>query len=165
MTAHRGILLAQLDEHKAKAFEIIQRGDVHLAPGAVADPPVLSQSRWELIRIMSAYQAFKRYELFDPAIRGADREKAQLAEKMKAECVAIADDFRAHVARCANLDIPKHWDAYRPAVAKLLARIKVHMSRERWLIETKLLGPESGPAARRAYGTSTVSFASSRRSG
>ena len=165
MTSHRDTLLARLDEHQAKALEIIRRGDVSLAPDAVPDPPLLSQSRWELIRIMTTYQAFKHCQLFDPFIRGTDRDKAELATKMKAECIAIGDDFKEHVARCASLDIVAHWESYRSAVAQLLRRIETHMSRERWLIDTKLLAPERPGAVRPGQGTSTVSFASASRSG
>ncbi len=139
MTLNPEKLLAQLDEHQVKALDIIKRGDVLLAPDALPNPPLCAQSRWELIRIMSAYQAFKRFELFDPIIRSGPSDKAQLAEKMKAECMAIGGDFRDHVTRCANIDIAAQWTAYRPAVAELLARIKAHMVRERWLVETKLL--------------------------
>lgn len=140
MTSQRDLLLARLDEHQAKALEIIKRGDVLLAPGAEPDPLLLVQSRWELTRILVAYQAFKHHELFNPIIRNGAPDKARLAEQMKRECVAIGDEYREHVARCTNLDIPKHWDSYRPAVAKLLARIKAHMARERWVSESLLLG-------------------------
>ena len=141
MTSHRDTLLARLDEHQAKALEIIRRGDVLLAPDAAPDQGLLSQSRWELTRVLGAYQAFKHHELFNPIIRNGPPDKARLAEQMKAECTALGDDFRAHVARCTNLDIPAHWDSYRPAVVKLLARVKAHMTRERWVAERLLLTP------------------------
>lgn len=140
MTPQRDILLAKLDEHQAKALEIIKRGDRLLAPGAVPDTTLLVQSRWELTRILGAYQAFKHHELFNPIIRGGPADKAKLAEQMKRECMAIGDEYRDHVARCTNLDIARHWDSYRPAVARLLARIKSHMARERWVTESLLLG-------------------------
>lgn len=153
MRSQRDILLAKLDEHQAKALEIIQRGDRLLAPDAVPDTQLLVQSRWELTRILAAYQAFKHHELFNPVIRSGPPDKARLAEQMKRECIALGDDYREHVARCTNLDIPKYWDSYRPAVARLLARVKSHMARERWVTESLLLTltPTPGrPASRMA---------------
>lgn len=148
MASHHETLLARLDEHQAKALEILRRGDVLLAPGATPDPPLLVQSRWELTRVLGAYQAFKHHELFGPIMRSGPPEKARLAEQMKAECIALGDEYRDHVARCTNLDIPAHWDSYRPAVARLLARIKTHMARERWVVDSMLLKPD--PASMRA---------------
>lgn len=140
---HRETLLARLDEHQARALEVIRRGDILLGPAAEPNPALLVQSRWELTRILVAYQAFKHHELFNPVIRGGAPDKARLAEQMKRECIVIGDDYRDHVARCTNLDIPKHWDSYRPAVVRLLARVKSHMARERWVIESLLLPPSA----------------------
>jgi hypothetical protein len=147
MTSQSILLLAKLDEHQAKALEIIRRGDTLLAPGAEPNPGLLVQSRWELTRILGAYQAFKHHELFDPIIRNGSPDKVPLAEQMKRECVAIGEEYREHVARCTNLDIPKYWDSYRPAVARLLARVKAHMARESWVTESLLL---SGGGAERS---------------
>ncbi|WP_162256507.1 hypothetical protein [Sphingomonas sp. Root710] len=146
MTAHHHPLLSRLDEHQAKALEIISRGDVLLAPHARPDQGRLSQARWELTRVLGAYQMFKHYELFDPIIRNGPLDKARLAEQMKAECIALGDEYRAHVARCANLDIPAHWDSYRPAVVRLLARIKAHIGRERWIAARLLIDGVSARA-------------------
>jgi hypothetical protein len=139
MTSQRDILLSRLDEHQAKALRVIDRGDVLLAPGADPDTAQLVQSRWELTRILGAYQAFKHHELFDPIIRCGTPDKVKLAEQMKLECIAVGIEYRTHVERCTNLDIVAHWDSYRPTVAKLLARIKAHMARERWVVEGLLL--------------------------
>ncbi|MES2496165.1 MAG: hypothetical protein V4618_08625 [Pseudomonadota bacterium] len=139
MTLHRDILMARLDEHQAKALAVIRRGDVLLAPGAVPDQLQLSQSRWELTRILTAYKAFKHHELFNPIIRNGPPDKARLAEQMKRECEALAADFLDHVSRCTNLDIAAHWSSYRPAVAALLARVNAHMARERWVVDSLLL--------------------------
>ncbi len=139
MNSPRDRLLSQLDEHQAKALEIISRGDVVLAPGALPQTEMLSRSRWEMMRVLSAYQAFKHHQLFDPIIRSGPPDKAAIAQQMKAECIAIGEDFRDHAARCANLDIPAHWDSYRPTVARMLARIKTHLIRERWVAERMLL--------------------------
>lgn len=167
MTSPRDRLLAELEAHQAKALEIIARGDVLLAPGALPQPEMLSRSRWEMMRVLGAYQAFKHHQLFDPIIRTGPPDKASIAQQMKAECIAIGEDFRAHAARCADLDIPACWDSYRPTVAKMLARIKAHLIRERWVAERMLLPPVEarvfGTDLRQ--GTRTVSFASSSRSG
>ncbi|KKC24198.1 hypothetical protein [Sphingomonas sp. SRS2] len=141
MNLHSDNLLHRLDEHQAKAFDIIKRGDVLLAVNAIPDQGLLSAARWELTRVLGAYQAFKHHELFDPIIRNGPPDKARLAEQMKAECIAIGEDYRGHVARCAGIDIVAHWDSYRPAVVKLLARIKAHMTRERWVAASLLITP------------------------
>lgn len=139
MGAHRDNLLARLDEYQAKALAVIARGDLLLVAEAVPDPGSLSQSRWELTRILVAYQAFKHHALFNPIIRDGPPEKARLAGQMKAECVALCDEFRAHVAGCTNLDVVVHWPSYRPTIVRLLARIRAHLSRERWVVEAMLL--------------------------
>lgn len=139
MTSHRDILISRLDEHQAKALAVIRRGDTLLAPDAVPDAALLSQLRWELTRILTAYKAFKHHELFNPIIRNGTPDKARLAEQMKGECEALGAEFLDHVARCTNIDIVAHWDSYRPTVMKLLARLKSHMSRERWVTESLLL--------------------------
>jgi len=178
MSSHHHPLLTRLDGHQAKALEIISRGDVLLAPHATPDQGLLSQARWELTRVLGAYQMFKHNELFDPIIRNGPPDKARLAVQMKAECIALGAEYRAHVARCANLDIPAHWDSYRPAVLRLLMRIKAHIARERWIAARLLI---DGVAARSSaaelrdqavlsavpgvQGTRIVSFASSSRSG
>lgn len=141
MTSHRDILIARLDEHQAKALAVIRRGDRLLAPDAQPEPGLLSQSRWELTRILGAYKAFKHHELFDPIIRNGPSDKARLAGQMKGECEAVGAEYLAHVAHCTNLDIVAHWASYRPAVVKLLARVRTHMARERWVVDSLLLAP------------------------
>ena len=149
MTNPRDLLLSEMEAHQARALEIIARGDVLLAADAVPQPALLSQSRWEMTRILSAYQAFKHHQLFNPIIRHGPPDKAKIAEQMKAECIVLGEDFRAHVGRCTNLDIVAHWDSYRPAVVRLLARLKVHMAREFWVAERMLLPPVEA----RVFGT------------
>jgi hypothetical protein len=139
MTLQRDLLMARLDEHQAKALAVIRRGDTLLAPGAEPDPRLLSQSRWELTRILTAYKAFKHHELFNPIIRNGPPDKARLAEQMKRECEALGAEFLDHVARCTNLDIVAHWSSYRPTVATLLAKVRSHMARERWVVDSLLL--------------------------
>lgn len=139
MASRRDHLMARLDEHQAKALALIRRGDTLLAPDADPDPRLLSQARWELTRILAAYEAFKHHELFNPIIRAGPRDKVRLAEQMKAECMMLGREYREHVARCTNLDIVAHWISYRRVVVQLLARVKAHMARERWVIECLLL--------------------------
>lgn len=139
MTSRRDHLVARLDEHQAKALAVIRRGDTLLAPDAEPDARLLSQARWELTRILAAYEAFKHHELFDPIILGGPIDKVRLAEQMKAESMMLGREYREHVARCTNLDIVAHWGGYRRIVAQLLARVKAHMARERWVIECLLL--------------------------
>lgn len=150
MTSQRDILLARLDEHQAKALAVIRRGDVLLAPGAEPDPGLLSRLRWELTRILAAYKAFKHHELFNPIIRNGSPDKARLAEQMKGECEAMGAEFLEHVARCTNLDIAAHWSSYRPAVAALMAKVKAHMARERWVADSLLLARPAEPLPARA---------------
>ena len=139
MNSHRDKMLAALDDHQAKIVAIVRRGDALLAVDARPDPALLSQKRWELTRLLSAYQAFKHHQLFDPVVRTGPPARARVASQMKAECIALGEEYRAHVARCTNLDIVAHWESYRPAVARLLARLEAHMSRERWVVSSILL--------------------------
>jgi hypothetical protein len=142
-------LLSRLDEHHARVLEIIKRGDALLAPDALPDLGLLGHAREELTSVLSAYQMFKHHELFDPIIRDGPLDKARLAEQMKAECIALGEEYQAHVTRCVDLDIPAHWDSYRPAILRLLARIKAHIGRERWIAASLLIEPVRG----RVFGT------------
>jgi len=151
VTSQRDILLGRLCEHQAKALAVIRRGDSLLAADAVPEPGLLSQARWELTRILTAYKAFKHHELFDPIIRNGTPEKSRLAQRMKRECEALGAEFLAHITLCTNLDVVAHWVTYRPTVARLLAKVEAHMARERWVAESLLLvGAAHGPLPLRA---------------
>ena|GEM_PF-1993285 len=168
-------LLSRLDEHQAQLLDIIRRGAILLAADASPDHGVLSEVREELTFALCTYQLFKHHELFDPILRDGPPDKARLAEQMKAECIALGEEYQAHAAHCANLDISAHWDSYRLVVARLLARIKAHIGRERWIAASLLIEPDRPrvfgtdlrevPGPGWAQGTRMVSFATSSRSG
>jgi len=147
MTSQRDKLLAQLAEHQAKVLEIVRRAQPLMASDATPDPHLASRARWELTRVLGAYQVFKDYELFDPIIRDGPPERVRIAELMKAESLALGEEFRAYLARRVSLGVAADWAGRRPAACKLARRIEAHLSRERWVSESLLLPLRTeGPA-------------------
>jgi hypothetical protein len=131
--------LVRLDEHQATIQDILRRGQRMLrAPDR--DAAGLARARWELARAIMAYQGFKHREIFDPIARAGAPDHAHAARRLKGECVAAGDAFRAYVAKWSAVSILDHWSEYQPAALALIAGIKDHLTRERREAGTLLKG-------------------------
>lgn len=122
--------LARLDEHQATILDIMRRGERMLrAPDR--DAAGLARGRWELARALLAYQGFKHREIFDPIAGLGAPGHADTARRLKVECVATGDAFRAYIARWSAVSVLDRWDEYQPAALALIAGIREQLARER----------------------------------
>lgn len=121
--------LARLDEHQAAILDILRRGE-RMLHASERDVAGLARARWELARAILGYQGFKHREIFDPAAAGAPSHAA-LARRLKAECVATGESFRAYLSRWSSVSVGDHWAEYQPAALALIATIRTHLARER----------------------------------
>lgn len=122
--------LVRLDEHQATIHDILRRGE-RMLRAPERDAAGLARARWELARAILGYQGFKHREIFDPIAERDAPDRAQVARRLKAECVATGDAFRAYVAKWSAVSVLDHWDEYRPAALATVAGIRDHLARER----------------------------------
>ena len=122
--------LARLDEHQATILDIVRRGE-RMLHGPDRDAAGLARARWELARAIMAYQGFKHREIFDPVAEAGDAGRAHAARRLKADCIAVGEGFRAYVARWSAVSVLDRWDEYHAAALKLIADIRGHLLRER----------------------------------
>ena len=122
--------LKQLDAHQTIILEIIAAGERLLA-APERDAAALARKRWELARALMAYQGFKHREIFDPLAARGGPDQARAARRLKADCVAMGESFRAYVARWSAVSVCDRWDEYQAAATKLVADLRLHLRRER----------------------------------
>lgn len=122
--------LTRLDEHQATILAILQRGE-RLLKAPERDAPALARARWELARALMAYQGFKHRELFDPVAATGCPRRAPLARRLKGDCQAMGESFRAYVAKWSAVSVLDCWAEYQPAASRLIAQIRDHLARER----------------------------------
>ncbi len=122
--------LVRLDEHQAIIHDILRRGQRMLrAPDR--DAAGLARARWELARALLTYQGFKHHEIFDPVAMRGPPDRVATARRLKSECIATGDTFRAYVARWSTGSVLDRWDEYQPAALALIGLLKDHLARER----------------------------------
>lgn len=131
--------LARLDEHQATILNIVHRGE-RMLNAPERDAAALARTRWELARAVLAYQGFKHRELFDPASASDDPRRATTARRLKAECAAAGDSFRAYVTRWSAVSVLDRWAEYQPAALRLIADIRTQLTRERHEAAALLVG-------------------------
>ena len=134
--------LHQLDSHQRQILSHIDAALplLQLPPDQAQHP--LAVARWQMVRMLHAYQIFKHIEIFDPAIRSGSPDHARAATRMKAECIAAGDSFRRHVQQWSATSIADSWDSYRPAMLAMAEELRRHIVRERRSVEMLLDGAE-----------------------
>jgi hypothetical protein len=91
----------------------------------------LARQRWETMRLLREYQLFKHVELFDPAIAAGGGDRAALAGRMKARCLAAGADFTAFVEQWSAAAIERGWPGYVAALLRMIDSLHAHVGRER----------------------------------
>ena len=103
----------------------------------------LAKSRLEMFRLLRAYQLFKHNEIFDPVIRRGNLAQIATATRMKSDCTAAGDAYRAYVNLWASCDVVAVWSSYRPALLAMAQRLRTHIEVERTQVPQLLAGAES----------------------
>lgn len=116
-------------------------------PEAAREP--LARTRWELIRLLRAYQLFKHGEIFGPLLAGGTPDEKRIAGRMERACTATGDRLLEHVARWSTADIVANWTEYRAATLAVVALLRAHIASERDEI-ARLLDGAAIPRRRRA---------------
>jgi hypothetical protein len=142
-----GSLLERLHGFQDRALAIVEHTEAILRSGSAANAIELGHARWELTRVLTAYQMFMHRELFQPVIDGGRADRARIAIGLKADCIAIGEDFRHYVAKWSAVGITDRWAEYKAAALAIITRLRRHIARERWAAEQLLLAPSSGLSA------------------
>ena len=124
-----------LVDHQARVAELLDRSKASLAPDQPADFVAIAAIRWNLMRVLRAYQLFKHQEIFDPLARSGDDAIASEAEVMKQRCVAVGVAYITHADRWSHGAAISEWDAYVTEASKMIGRIERHLARERTEVE------------------------------
>ncbi|MBI0473807.1 hypothetical protein D9601_00320 [Sphingomonas sp. MA1305] len=142
MNGHR--LVARLREHQAAILANTNRARQALAEG-VPDDALLARLRWEMVRLMSAYQYFKHREVFDVLIADGNNNEARIARRLKAECISLGEEVRRFVADRSGTQSASA-QAQRGQILAFIDRIWEHMDYERRAV-IAILDPADGEAA------------------
>lgn len=142
----------ELDQHQGRVIAILDGVETALRENR-QDVAALAQSRWALTRTLTAYALYKHGRVFDPIIAARDSRRAEAARALKAECLRRGDEFRRHVMRWSAADVLGDWDTHRAETLALIARLRVHLDRERAAV--RALEQGAAPAVRpMQYGAS-----------
>lgn len=131
-------LLERLKAHQDRALDIAARAEKLLAendPKLVAD---LANARWEMMRAMMPYVAFKHGELFPAMLASGRSENVAATMQLRKDCVTLGEDFKAYVARWSSVSVADHWSEFRPAAITMLSRLRSHIARELRAAESML---------------------------
>lgn len=100
----------------------------------------LAAARWSLVRRLRAFQLFKRTEIFGPALRRGDPDRAVAARRLADRCAAAGESFDAYVRYWSGQDVVERWDDYRPAMLGMTARLRRDVLGERLQVARLLDG-------------------------
>lgn len=146
-------ILTRLEDHQARATAMMDAAARILEANRAEDAPEMGRARWGMMRLLTEYQMFKHREIFDPAIRSGSPEAQRAAREMKAQCIAVGEEFRAYVAKWASTGVADNWAEYRTAAMAMIARIREHIASERGQVLAILTAePGNAPHVRGAIG-------------
>ena len=125
----------------AAAFRDHQTGildrldDARRLLNAPVTPPAtsLDESRAGIGEAAASYQAFKHHDVYDPIVAG-DGDDAAAAAALKADCIALSDDYRAYDA-AARAGAAGGFDTYRLATLAVADQIRLALIREFELVQ------------------------------
>lgn len=137
-------LIPHMREHQDNILVHMNAAQSCLRFDQAPDPETLGKMRWELARLLSAYEIFKHTRIFDPALASGDANRAAAARRMKIACIALGEDFRAHCTTWSCSGTLQQWSHYRLHALDLLRRLREQMLSDRREVETLWAQP---PAA------------------
>jgi len=106
-----------------------------------AEATTLAMLRWQYVRLLTEFDAFKNREIFASALWEEVPEKAALARELQVACTEMGHAFRAYVLKWSTVDKSVHWDEYHAAANAIIKRLHGHFEREGPLIERLLADP------------------------
>jgi hypothetical protein len=124
-------LIAELHRHQDGIVAHLVETRRLLGQPSEAAGYALAQRRWELARLLRAYQLFKHFELFDPLIRRGQLPQVEAATRMKVRCIDAGNAYTAFVRQWGGTDVLANWTGYARAVADMSDRVRAHLTRER----------------------------------
>jgi hypothetical protein len=131
-------LFARYDSYRSQCVAHMQQASAVLEGAGAADAATLAMLRWQYVRLLTEFDAFKQREIFEPALRSASPDKAALASELQAECTAIGQAFRAYVLEWSAVDKHAQWHLYYPAAKAIIERIEKHFDEETPLMQRLL---------------------------
>lgn len=123
-------VLATLSSYQAQIRALLDQAEAILTLPTSELAEQAAQLRWQLLRVLRAYQIFKHAEIFDPLLRDATPSRARLAADMKARCTAIGEAYIGHTQEWTLSRSGGDWDLYRQRATIMLAQIADHLSSE-----------------------------------
>lgn len=105
----------------AEGGHLIQ--DFHVRPQL----DLLNARRRMMAQVMTSYQMFVHRELLDPLLLTGSAEEIECIRSIKAECVALVDEFCRFVRRWEDKNVLREWETYRAAAYRMMQRIKEHI--------------------------------------
>lgn len=148
-------LLDRLVEHQNGVREIFARAEACLRHPHQRDALTLAKLRWEVARAIGAYTLFKHHELFDPLVTHGNAEQARVAAEAKRVCLAMGEQFHAHVRKWSGTPVAEHWDDYKPAAVAIMAKLRVHFDTERQVVASMLVADPQAVRVRRPAATAS----------
>lgn len=134
--------LERLVFHHDRMQATIERAHAATREGPVFAQAVIARERWTMARYLREYQVFKHTEIYGPAIRGNGAVSAVKAQRMAEQCIATGKEFEVYLRYWSSRDIIAEWQAYRPAMMAMTAKLQRAFSRDRAEIADLLAGTE-----------------------
>lgn len=122
--------IERLEEQQAKIITLLASAGTLLGEERPDSVSALATLRWRLVRTMREYQLFKHFEIFDPLAASSNTCLADIAQGMKARCVAIGEEYAAHVQRWSNGTASNAWSDLTLDTLEITAKIRKHLDHE-----------------------------------
>ena len=141
-------MIERLKWHQDRALDVAARAEAMLVLDDPAEAPSLAKNRWEIMRALMPYAAFKHGELFPAMIACARPEQLTTVNRLRGDCLKLGEDLKIYVGRWSSVNVPDHWAEYRSAAIAMIDRLRAHMAREERAADSILLsGREQRTAA------------------
>ena len=127
-----------LRDYHDRMGALVRQIETRLREGPCA-ADALTRMRGEMARLLTAYQLHVHRELYAPLLAGSPPLlDPRRIRAIKAECIAIGEEFRAYRDHWAKRDVAADWLDYQPAAQGFMARIRRHIEDvERILVEVE----------------------------
>ena len=122
--------IERLEEQQARIVTLLASASALLGEEQRDSVSALATLRWRLVRTMREYQLFKHFEIFDRLAASSNTQLAEIARGMKGRCVAIGEEYAAHVQRWSNGTASNAWSDLTLDTLAITAKIRKHLDHE-----------------------------------